>query len=226
MSDEQTDMIETSEPPAVKRKGWPKGKSRVRQAKPIVQENSGGLSGEQFQQLLTVLAQNKSDGIDLNALKDVLHSTSLSNAKAMQSAIDPNNKRHPEKSCFSYPEGDLERPRPVLPFQFFYNNYPFHMFPETQHFRELELASLVEPGDYTVMRKDFTAMTVTVRGERDGDGKLTKVQVEFPVSREDKWKVPPQIVVLYQLVYNDAPKRRFVEAMNEYMSMFMNIEAA
>jgi hypothetical protein len=202
-------------------------KRRGRRPKVQPPQESGGLSGEQFNQLLAVLAQNKSTGgIDMDALKEVLASTATGTAQAMQKAMKPENQDHPGRSCFSYPEGDKAKAKPVLPHAFFYNNYPFHMFPETQHYRELELAALVQPGVFTVMRKDFTPMQVEVKGDRDGDNQLTKVMVEFPVSREDKWKIPPQIVVLYQLVYNDAPKKRFVEAMNEYMAMFMGVEAA
>ncbi len=206
----------------------PTKKRRGRKPKIQPVEQTGGLSGEQFNQLLAVLAQSRDSGggINMAELKEVLTATSRGTAEAMQKAMKPENQDHPAVSCFSYPEGDKAKPKPALPFAFFYNNYPFHLFPETQHYRELELAALVQPGEYTVMRKDFTAMNVTVKGERDGDNKLTKVMVEFPVSREDKWKVPPIIVVLYQLVHPDAPKRRFIEAMNEYMAMFMGVEAA
>jgi hypothetical protein len=187
-----------------------------------VQESAGGLSADQFQQLLAVLAANKSEpgaGIDIQALKTVLEGTAQMSAVSMRKAMKPENEVHPAKSVFSYPEGDVAKPRPTLPYEFYLNAYPVHKFPETQHWRELELMGQVEPGIYTVMRKDFTPMQVTVSGERDVNQKLTRISVEFPITREERGLVPPQVVLLYQLVYPDNPQRRFVEAMQEYLQM-------
>jgi hypothetical protein len=142
-----------------------------------------------------------------------------SNAKGVQKAMKPENEFHPGKSAFSYPEGDVARPKGDLPFQFLYNGYPCHMFPETEHWREWELMKEVKPGEYTVVRKDGSIMAVTVKGETDANMKLTKISVEFPVSREEKWLVPPKSVVLYQLVYPDNPRKRFMEAMHEHLQM-------
>lgn len=140
---------------------------------------------------------------------------------------NPSNKVHPAKSVFSYPEGDVAKPRPVLPFEFMYNGYPFHKFPETQHWRELELAALVQPGDYRVMRKDYTDMKVSVTAERDANEKVTKLEVRFTVSREDRDKVPAQAVVLYQLVHAHAGrsvKRLYLEAMQEWLTITLGDE--
>jgi hypothetical protein len=203
-------------------------------AVPAVKKNKGGrprkvaapvasgpsFSDEQFQQLIGVLAANKSEsgsGIDLAALKVLLEGTALATQKAMK----PENQVHPGISALSYPEGDRDRPRPSLPYEFFWNGYPVHKFPETQHWRELELMAQVTPGEYTIMRKDFTPMAVTVDAERDANGAITKLRVDFPISREERGLVPPQIVLLYQLVHSDNPKRRFVEAMQQYLLMMV-----
>lgn len=145
--------------------------------------------------------------------------TQTATAKAMQKAMKPENQTHPGISALSYPEGDVAKPRPALPFEFYWNAYPVHKFPETQHWRELELMAQVKPGEYTVMRRDFTPMTVTVKGDHDATGKLTKVEVEFPISRAERALVPPQVVLLYQLVHPDNPRKRFVEAMQHYLLM-------
>jgi hypothetical protein len=178
---------------------------------------------DQFQQLIAVLAQKpaaeSAGGMDLDALKVILGET----AKQTQKAMRPENDTHPGLSALSYPEGDVARPRPVLPFELFWNGYPIHQFPETEHWRELELMAQLQPGEFTVIRKDGTPMAVTVRGEQDANGKVVKLSVEFPISREDKWLVPPKAVVLYQMVVNEGtPKRRFVSAMTEYMTTIMD----
>jgi hypothetical protein len=175
---------------------------------------------DRFMMLLEVLAQRKDEAITPDALKEIL----ANNSTAVQKAMKPENETHPGKSVFSYPEGDVARPRPELPHEFLYNNYPMHKFPETEHWRELELACQVVPGTYTVIRRDGSRMTVEVKGERNADGKLTKVSVEFPVSREDKGLIPPKSVVLYQLLHNEHPKKAFVEAMTEHLNLVMGVE--
>lgn len=175
------------------------------------------LSGDQFERLLAALAQKPA--LDKDSLKDILTETAQISASTMQKALKPENDQHPGISAFSYPEGDVAKPRPVLPYELYWNNYPVHKFPETQHWRELELACQLTPGEFTVLRRDGSKMIVTVAGEKNADGKLTKLTVTFPVSREDKALVPPMAVVLYQLVHPDNPKQRFVEAMTEYLKV-------
>jgi hypothetical protein len=147
-------------------------------------------------------------------------------AKTMQKAMKPENESHPHISAFSYPEGDIAHPKATLPCEFWYNGYPCHMFPETEHWREMELMAQVTPGVFTVLRKDGTLMEVTVKGERDASQKLTKLSVEFPVTREEKWLIPPKTVLLYQLVHSDNPRKRFLEAMHEHLTVMMGAEVS
>ena len=141
-------------------------------------------------------------------------------AKGMQKAANPSNPTHPGISCFSYPEGDEKHPKPELPFQFWYLNYPVHMFPETEHWRELELAAKVQPGEFMVWRKDYQPMKVSVKAERDGNLVVTKLMVEFSANREVKDLIPPKSVVLYQLVHQGRdPEEVFLEAMAEHLRL-------
>jgi hypothetical protein len=177
---------------------------------------------DKFELLIGALATNK--GITKDDLAEILSGTALLSADAMKKSLKPENDAHPGKSCFAYAEGDVEKPRPTLPFEFFYNAYPWHKFPETQHWRELELACQVQPGAYTVIRRDGTPMPVEVKGDRDVTGKLTSLRVEFVVSRDEKALIPPQSVLLYQLLHNDNPRKAFVEAMTEYFQVVMGGE--
>ena len=186
----------------------------------MARRDDDGLDDDKFTRLLEVLVQQKTQPLDIEALKVLLLET---NRTARQEA-KPENENHPGKSCFNYPEGEVAHPKGDLPFQFFYNAYPCHKFPETEHWREWELMKLVTPGEYTVMRKDGSIMTVEVKGERDANQKLTRIDVSFPVSREEKWLVPPKTVVLYQLVYPDNPRKRFMEAMQEWLQIVFSDE--
>ncbi len=177
---------------------------------------------DKFELLIAALTAKKEDGITPDALKDILSAQ----ATAVQKAMKPENAQHPGHSCLSYPEGDLARPRhTILSHEFVYCGYPMSKFPETEHYRELELAEQVRPGTYRVIRKDGSDMEVLVTGDQNPKGELTKVTVTFPISREEKWLVPPKAVVLYQLVHSDHPRKRFIEAMNEWLAITMGMEA-
>ena len=179
-------------------------------------------SDDKFELLIQALMTQREAGITKEALADLLSGQ----ATAMQKALKPENNDPPMHAALAYPEGDRDKPREkILTHEFFYNQFPWHKFPESQHWRELELAEQVRPGSYRVIRKDGTDMTVEVTGETDTRGQLTRVTVTFPVSRDEKALVPPATVVLYQCVHADAPRRRFVEAMTEWMQMTMGEES-
>lgn len=171
-------------------------------------------------QLLTIQAQTQKP-LDADALAEILDRTQKTAAGAMQKALRPENDTHPGLSVYSHPEGDRSKPKPPLPFELFWNNYPVHKYPETESWREWELLAQLTPGEYTVLRKDGTRMTVSVAGERDADGKVTKLMVTFPIQRAEKELVPPKSVLVYQMLHNDNPKQAFVEAMHEHLDSML-----
>ena len=184
------------------------------------QEKVALTTDEKFELLIAALSQRSNEGIDKNTLREILNETASASAGAMQKALKPENNEHGGFSALSYPEGDAARPRPVLPFELFWNGYPVHKFPETQHYRELELMAQLRPGTFTVVRKDMSSMKVTVKAERDAEDKITKVRVEFSVSRSEKALVPPMLVMLYQMIHDEGtPKERFIDGMREYLSV-------
>jgi hypothetical protein len=193
----------------------------IGEAKALLEE---GYRPEDVLELAQLQAEQKR-----SAAASAVSDAAIAAANHTEKLHNPSNKVHPGISAFSYPEGDTARPRPVLAYEFLYNGYPFHKFPETQHWRELELASQVKPGEYKVMRKDYTDMKVSVTAERDADEKLEKVDVRFTVSREDKDKIPAQSVVLYQLAHaasGKPSKRLFLEAMTEWLSITLGADEA
>lgn len=161
--------------------------------------------------LQSTLAANQQ--LTPDTLKEIL----ATNASNFQKAMKPENDTHPGRSAFSHPDGDVKHPKPALPFEVFYNAYPVHKFPETETWREWELYSQVKPGEFTVIRKDASVMNVTVHGEKDATGKLTKIRIEHPILREEKNLVPPKTVLLWQLINPQNPRKAFLEAMQEHI---------
>lgn len=198
------------------------------------------LSDTQFAQLLAAIGSNQGGGLDPGTLKEALASAAVLSAQTMQRAMKPENPSHPGISAFSYPEGDVARPRPVPPFEFWYNGYPCSKFLETEHWRECELMCEVEPGEYPVIRTDGSKMNVIVIAARDAEQRITKIEVFFgernpqtgqitnTVSRHEKNLIPPKAVVLYQLVHagERSPRQLFVEALNEWLTITLGESVA
>jgi hypothetical protein len=172
---------------------------------------------EKFEMLIAALTQKASDGISKDDLRQILVDTQTVTAKAMQKVMRPENETHPGISAFSHPEGDRAKPKPALPFQLFWNYYPVHKFPESESWVEWEQYAQLKPGEFTVVRNDGTPMKVSVTGEKDADGKLTKVEVKFPISRMEKNLVPPRYVLAYQLIHEGEPRKLFKTAWMQWL---------
>lgn len=146
--------------------------------------------------------------------KDDLAAVLADNTQSMRKALKPENETHPNRSHY-HPGGG---PIPSLPYECYYNNFPVHKALETHHDRERELCAMVQPGVYRILRKDFSDMTVTARADTTPNGVVTKLLIEFPVTREEKALIPPMHVVLYQMVHPELPpKQRYLQAVNEHM---------
>lgn len=176
-------------------------------------ETATATTDDKFLMLLEVLSKQQA-GVTAEALREIL----AANATSVQKAMRPENDTHPGISAFSHPDGDHAHPKPPLPFEFYFNQYPVHKFPETETWDEWALAAQVVPGTYTVIRNDLSKMTVEVKGERNADGQITKMEVIFPVLRSEQSLVPPREVFLYQLIHNENPKQAYLEAMQRRLT--------
>ena len=61
---------------------------------------------------LSVVGQ--SQGLSESQLERVLSAVGVHTAEAMRASLKPENPEHPHISAFSYPEGDIARPKPPL----------------------------------------------------------------------------------------------------------------
>lgn len=155
------------------------------------------LSPDQFAQLLSAAKGGNSADPALLAALEVLKQTTKKRE----------NETHHGKSIFSYPEGDLEKPRPVLPFQLFWQGYPVHENIDGVHWLELELLARLTPGEYRVsLANNEGTQKVTVTGMRDADEALTRLEVRADgMSREQARQAPPIAVWVYQMLHQDEP---------------------
>lgn len=166
---------------------------------------------DKFELLIAALA-SKPTGITKDDLAEIL----AGNAQQFRKAMRPENDISPNVSVF-HPDGGPFR---TLPFECLYNGFPVHKFPETHHDRELELLAQVQPGEYTVFCKDLSLMKVTVRAkEYDAHGKVTKMEITYPVTRDTKSQIPSMFMLLYQVVHGGNLQESFQAASAEYLQM-------
>lgn len=168
---------------------------------------------DKFELLIQALAQRQDTSITPEMLKEIL----AHQATAVQKAMKPENAEHPGLSVFSHPEGDKAHPKPPLPFELIDNGYPVHQFPETETWRAWGMYAQLQPGEYSVIRKDGTVMAVTITGERDANGKVTKLLMKYPILREERGLVPPKTVMLAQLLRPENTKAAFLEEMHQQL---------
>jgi len=100
------------------------------------------------------------------------------NALAQKQVLRPENETHPGISVYSYPEGDVKRPRPRLKCRMFW------LAEEVAHdvstAQELELFNQIQPGRYKCERPDGSPLRVDVTAEVDDvTGKPSKLTVWF-----------------------------------------------
>ncbi len=104
-------------------------------------------------------------------------------ADAQERAANPSNKQHPHISVFSYPEGDIARPRPELKCPMFWVGYPIGH--DTNTAEEIELFNIAEPGEYSFTRLDGkTKEKLTIEGQKDANGKLVRLLFTFLTSEQ------------------------------------------
>lgn len=132
------------------------------------------------QQIAALLqAQTPAGGIGEDKLEAILLRVAQMSADAQERAANPSNKVHPGKSVYSYPEGDVARPRPDLKCRMFWAGYPVDKDILTA--AEIELLNQAEPGAYDFKRTDrrIEAGGLIVTGDRSANGTWSRLLFDF-----------------------------------------------
>ncbi len=149
--------------------------------------NTVSLTFDQFKELL---AQSKSSDMDPQAFAEA-------SARAHQQLNKKENDFCPEKSVYSYPEGDRERPRPEMRCDTYWCGDKVEE--KSLHtVLERELMNRVSPGSYLCSRPDGSTIKVDVIGTYDHKKELTKVEFTFPVERN--MQVPSMTTWLREMI--------------------------
>jgi hypothetical protein len=141
-----------------------------------------------LEKLLTMfLEQGQKNQFTPEALGAILEKVGLSTAMGMQKAVRPENEVHPHISAFSYPEGDIKRPKPKLKRDTYYN---FHKENEEQLTpAEIEAYNSIDQ-DYEARGGQFTAI-IKQRGRA-----REELHLSVPVRHIDmRMNLPPSLLL-------------------------------
>ncbi len=139
--------------------------------------------------------------------KDARTHQAETSASAMKRALMPENPRHPGISVYSHPEGELKRPKPSLRCETFWLNSP--MEGDVDTVEEIELANLLEPGEYLCTKSDGSKVKATVEVERDPvTDKYSKVRVMFPTRGHQRHNHAPKTSMMREMIAQAAQRRQ------------------
>lgn len=177
------------------------------------------LTHEQFAELLQMVGQASGSGVTAETLRTILREVSQISATSMRKALKPENPQAPDISVYSYPEGELAKPRPKLRCDITWGGAPLRDLAHTLTAREIDLLNQIEPGVYRVTRTDGQTVELAVTGTRGATGAWETLTAVFPVTRQDKDFIPPLPVWLYQITHADAdPRVSFMEGMQAHLA--------
>ena len=117
-------------------------------------------------------------------------------AKAHRKLDKPENSQHPGISAYSYPEGDLARPRQEMRCLTFWCGTKVEGDVDTA--QEMELINQLQPGEYICSKSDGSTMPVTVSADvHPVTRKFTRVKVEFTPTRDG---MMPRVFMLREMI--------------------------
>ena len=140
-----------------------------------VQVVGGGVTAEQLEAVMGRLLS-----VQANA-----------HAEAMKEIAERDRRddvNYPRVSVFSYPEGDKANRRPDLKCRMFWCGADIDWDTTTAY--EIELLNQFEPGEYTFKRIGGAPEKLSVDGEKNAAGKLSKLNFIFP-TKEQRDTLPP-----------------------------------
>lgn len=133
------------------------------------------------QETARLLLEMKQSGGTQNA---AVIETLLAQQEQLLVKTRPENTEHPGISVYSYPEGELRRPKPDLKCQFIWcgqEESKDQLTPE-----EIELRNQLEPGNYFVTKANGSRIKFTVTAKYTDGGKLEQLEVWYPCRGEHK----------------------------------------
>jgi hypothetical protein len=126
-------------------------------------------------------------------------------------ALQKHEEEHPAKSAYSYPEGDVARPRPDFECPTFW--VAEELGKDLTSAEEIELLNQVKAGRYVATRADNQPMRVTVTVELDDiTGKPGKKTIWFDTRGHNRFNLPPRTQICRELIAQYDPASALITA--------------
>ena len=153
-------------------------------------DESGDVQGLSIADLVTALRALKGED------DETLKKRAQYEAEAHRRLDETENKTHPGISAYSYPEGDVARPKAPLKCEMFWVGYPLDLSNLTP--LEAELLNRADIGEFTFERTNGSVEKLTVTGETDAKGRLRKLLFNFPCRGDNSRDLPSMSTMLRQ----------------------------
>ena len=165
--------------------------------------------------------KTQSGGLSPEALESMLVRVAQISADAQERAANPSNRTHLGKGPYSYPEGDVARPR-KMKCQMFQCGYDMEL--DTTSAVEIELMNQATPGVYSFTRLDGTQERLTITAEQTPGGEITKLFFDFN-ARDRRDSLPSWPVILRDALKIKTPEQQELEALRALLAEKQTVAA-
>lgn len=157
----------------------------VKKPVPVPAADANVLLAQALDKLAAAVGQPK-EGLTPEVLEALLARVSQSNQQGMKDALTK-EREHPRVSAFSYPEGDIARPKPTLARETYFNGS-----------RELEEAlTPAEIDAYNAITRSTTARAGRWKADLRQNGTAHELHVSVPAkSLDDRISLPSSLLLI------------------------------
>jgi len=152
------------------------------------------------QDTIRLMAEMRSSGSGANA--DVIEKLIAQQERLITKTI-PENAVHPGISAYSYPEGDLAKPKPPLKCKMLWVG--FEETVETLTPLEVDLLNRMEPGVYRVRKTNGVEIKLTVAAKRNDRDDLEELSFMFPCKGDARHDHGSKVSYLQQALGDRIP---------------------
>lgn len=163
--------------------------------------------------LLKFLEMGQQNALTPEMLREIVSTVGIQSAQVMHKAVRPENEIHPHISAYSYPEGDIARPKPKLARKVFLN---FHEEREDQ-LTPHEIDAYNSFTDDREARNGNFKATIKQRGR-----KTEELHITVPVAGiNDRMNVPMSLLLLV----HELQTGKSMEDMNTLLAELATLKA-
>lgn len=155
------------------------------------EEAKTAIAGLDFEQLLALF--KAAGGNDEATMK----MRAKHDAEAREAAEKRENVEHPHISVYSFPEGDIAKPKEKLKCQMFWVGYDVTEDQLTPD--EIRLLNLATPGEFQFSRTDGSQERLEITGTNGRAGKMEKLEFLFACRGDNKHNLPSMSATLRQV---------------------------